>query len=333
MAQAPARMIPKRYPPPEFPPRKPKLLANTPPAVFPVVLGLLGLGLALRKAAAVSGLPGALVEALLGMVMGLWAFATLALLAKILRRPAVVLADLKVLPGRAGMAAATMCGMAAAAVIGPYAPAFATGLVVVALALHAALAIALIWILLRGPKEARGVNPSWHLSFVGCIVAAVPLAQLGHLDWAAWVFWLTLPIAAAIWGLSLAQMVARIPPAPLRPLLAVHLSPAALFCGVAVTLGQGQLAFSFALFATVIFLALIASARWIGAAGFSPLWGGITFPLAAYCSALIGMGGVWTQAGLALLVVAALVIPTVAWKVLKLWPGGRLAAKTNAAEA
>ena len=30
---------------------------------------------------------------------------------------------------------------------------------------------------------------------------------------------------------------------------------------------------------------------------------------------------------------AAAVVPVIAWNVLKLWPGGRLAAKTNAAEA
>ena len=36
---------PKRYPPPEFPPRRAKLFAKTPPAVFPSILGLLGLGM------------------------------------------------------------------------------------------------------------------------------------------------------------------------------------------------------------------------------------------------------------------------------------------------
>ena len=40
---------PRMYPAPEFPPRKPALFARTPPAVFPVLLGLLGLGLALRR--------------------------------------------------------------------------------------------------------------------------------------------------------------------------------------------------------------------------------------------------------------------------------------------
>ena len=38
---------PKRYPPPEFPPRRAKLFARTPPAIFPPILGLLGLAAAL----------------------------------------------------------------------------------------------------------------------------------------------------------------------------------------------------------------------------------------------------------------------------------------------
>jgi tellurite resistance protein len=41
---------PRAFPPPEFPPRKPKLFARTPPAVFPVLLGLEGLALALHDA-------------------------------------------------------------------------------------------------------------------------------------------------------------------------------------------------------------------------------------------------------------------------------------------
>ena len=40
---------PKAFPPPEFPPHRAKLFAKMPPAVFPVLLGLLGLGLALRR--------------------------------------------------------------------------------------------------------------------------------------------------------------------------------------------------------------------------------------------------------------------------------------------
>ena len=223
--------------------------------------------------------------------------------------------------------------MAAAGVLVPYAPGMALVLAVVAVLAHAVLAVLLGIVLLRGPKEARAVNPTWHLSFVGFIVAAGPLVYLGHADWAQVILWATMVAAAAIWGLSLAQLIGRIPPAPLRPLLAIHLAPAALFSIVAMDLGQAVLAQSFAAFGAVIFLALLAGLRWVTAAGFSPLWGSFTFPMAAFASAMIAMGGVWQKAGFVWLVIAALAIPMIAWRVLKMWPGGKLAGKTNAAEA
>ena len=334
MTQSPkVQRRPKAYPPPEFPPRKPKLFAKTPPAVFSVVLGLLALGLALRKAAVVLGLPGGLVEAALGAVLGFWGFATVALLYKIARRPAVLLEDLKILPGRAGMAACSMSAMLAAAVLVPYAPGLAYGLMVLALLVHGALAGLVIWQILRAPKQQRVVNPVWHLSFVGGIVAAIPALDLGRMELAQALLWGAIPIAGLIWGASLAQMIGRIPPAPLRPLLAIHLAPAALFTLVATGLGQAVLAQSFAAFGGVMFLALLVGLRWVTAAGFSALWGSFTFSLVAYASALIGLGGQIEQIGLGLLAAAVPVVAGIAWKVIALWPTGKLAAKTNAAEA
>lgn len=334
MTQAPKiERRPRAYPPPEFPPRKPKLFAKTPPAVFPVVLGLLGLGLALRKGFTVLGLPGGAVEAALGALLVFWGFATLAMLAKIARRPGVVLEDLRVLPGRSGLAAGSMSGMAAAAVLVPYAPNAAYGLMIAALVAHGVLAVLVLWGLLNAPAEQRVVNPGWHMSFVGVIVAALPALALGQVALAQGLLWLTMPIAALIWGISLAQLIARIPPAPLRPLLAIHLAPAALFAQVATGLEQGLLAQSFAAFGAVILLALLLAWRWVTAAGFSALWGAFTFPLAAYASALIGLGGLGETAGLVLAVIALGVVPAIGWNVLKLWPTGKLAAKTNAAEA
>ena len=334
MTQSPkVQRRPKAYPPPEFPPRKPKLFAKMPPAVFPVVLGMLGLGLALRRAAEVLGLPGGMVEAVLGAVLAFWAFATLALLSKIARRPAVLLEDLKILPGRAGMAACSMSAMLAAAVLVPYAPQEAYGLMVAALALHGGLVGLIIFSLLRLPKEQRVVNPAWHLSFVGSIVAAIPALALGRMELAQGLLWGAMPIAALIWGASLAQLIGRIPPAPLRPLLAIHLAPAALFTLVATCLGQEVLAQSFAAFGAVIFLALLLGLRWVTAAGFSALWGSFTFPLVSYAAALIGLGGQLEQIGLGLLAAAVPVVVMIAGKVIAMWPTGKLAAKTNAAEA
>lgn len=334
MTQSPkVQRRPKAYPPPEFPPRKPKLFAKMPPAVFSVVLGLLALGLALRKAAVVLGLPGGLVEAALGAVLGFWAFATVALSMKISRRPAVLLEDLKVLPGRAGMAACSISAMLAAAVLVPYAPGLAYAVMAQALFLHGVLAVLVIWGLMRAPKEQRVVTPAWHLSFVGGIVAGIPALALGRMELAQALLWGAMPIAGLIWGASLAQLIGRIPPAPLRPLLAIHLAPAALFTLVATGLGQMVLAQSFAAFGAVIFLALLLGLRWVTAAGFSALWGSFTFPLVSYAVALIGLGGQVEQIGLGLLAAAVVVVVGIAWKVIAMWPTGKLAAKTNAAEA
>ncbi|GAB1480657.1 tellurium resistance protein [Paracoccaceae bacterium] len=324
---------PKTFPPPEFPPRRVAAFARTPPAIFPVILGLLGLGLALRRALEALQLPVGLVEAALGGLLVLWAFGWLALAVKIARRPGVLAEEMRVLPGRAGLAAASMSGMVAAAVLLPYAPGVALGLALLSLGLHAALAGLLIAVLLRLPPEAREVNPAWHLAFVGFVVAAVPLAQLGWTGLAAAILWATMAAAAAIWAISVLQLTRRIPPAPLRPLLAIHLAPAALFSTVAGLLGMAGLAQGLALIGAAILLALVLAGRWVLAAGFSPLWGAITFPLAAYASALVLLGGWYELPGLVLGLAALGVVPAIAWHVLKLWPGGKLAAKTNAAEA
>lgn len=328
---------PPMFPAPEFPPRKPKLFARTPPAIFPSIVGLLGLGLALRKAAGVLGLSqgvtGGLVEAALGGLLILWLVAVVALKAKVIRRFGTLAEDMKVLPGRAGLAAATMSGMAAAAVLVPYAPRLALGLVVASLLAHLFMALLLVNTLRGLPPEARVVNPAMHLAFVAFVLGAMPLAQLGYTEAARVIFWITLPIAALIWGVSLAQLIRTVPPAPLRPLLAIHLAPAALFTIVAAQTGQPLLAQSFAAFGMVIFLALLAGAKWITAAGFSPLWGAFTFPTAAFASALLTLGGAWEAPGMVVLAVALGIVPAIAWNVLKLWPGNRLAVKTNASEA
>lgn len=330
--------VPRWFPPPRpIASRKAPLFATTPPAVFPVILGMLGLGLALRRACQGLDLGGGalagLVEAALGALFALWLFAVLALKVKLWRRPGVLLEDLRPLPGRAGMAAATMSGMAAAGVLIPYAPGAALVLVLVALLAHGLLALLVIWVMRAQGAEGAEVNPTWHLSFVGFIVAAPVLAQLGWSGAATAILWPTLAVALGIWALSLLQLLRRIPPAPLRAMLAIHLSPAALCSTTAALVGDAFLAQLLAALAILIALALLASARWVLQAGFSPIWGALTFPMATFCTALMLQGGAVFTLGAALAVVALPAVGLIGWKVLKLWPNGRLAALTNAATA
>lgn len=320
---------PPRFPPPSFPLSRPALFAATPPAVFPVILGLLGLGLALRRACEAMGLPGPLPEVFLGAMVGLWGFAVLAMLVKLLRRPAVLGEDLRPLPGRAGLAAASIGGMAVAGVLQPHAPDLALVVVLAALAVHLGLGLAAVRVLSRDPDN-RMINPTWHLNAVGFIVAAPVLADLGYAEPARGIFAVTLLAACGIWLVSLVQILRRVPPAPLRPLLAIHLAPASLLAQTADLTGQGDLAALLTGLAIGIFCTLILAARWLLRSGFTPIWGALTFPLAAFATALLSQAPL---AGLTVTVIALAVIPPLAWKILRLWPGGRLAARTNAAIA
>ena len=333
MPTEPIRHRPKHFPPPEFPPRKVALFSTTPPAIFPPILGLLGVATALRVATAQWGVGQELADLALGLVLPLWAFAACTYIVKLVRRISAINDDLKVLPSRAGLAAGTLGGMLAAGLLASFAPGVAAGLLLTLLVAHALLVILTLRALIGMPPEARQVNPGWHMTYVGFIVAAPAAFALGMPDLAQVLLFATLPVALAIWGVSLVQLVRRIPPAPLRPMLAIHLAPASLLATTASLTGNTLLSQGLTVLALAILAALVVYIRWITVSGFSALWGSITFPLAATATALMLQGGVLGQVGQGLLVLALVVVPWIAWRVLKLWPGGQLAAKTNAAKA
>lgn len=326
---------PRHFPPP--PPlveKTPGLWRRTPPAIFPPIMGLFGLGLAWRTLAMQPGLSPVqpLGETILGAVALLYAFALVAYLSKPLRRPGVIIDEIAVLPGRAGLAAMVLSLMLAGSALRPYAPDLALGLVIVASVALAGLGALIGWALLTGPAEARSVTPVFHLTYVGFILAPLTLVPLGYAQVSTAIFWIEIGVAALIWGASLWQIVTRVPPAPLRPLMAIHVAPASLFATVGILLGYPTLAAAFAVFALGLVVLLVARATWLLGAGFSPLWGALTFPTAAAATASIlalGQGGLYI--GAILVIVASALNSWVAVQVLKLWAKGQLGAKTNAA--
>lgn len=305
------------------------VLRRVPPAIFPPIMGLLGLSLAWRRGADVTGLPAGLADMFAGAVLLLFVFAAGAYLGKAVQRPSVVLEDLKILPGRAGLAAFSLAVSLSAAVLVPFAPRLAFGLACLGFGAQIALVLVVGYLLLSGPAEGRIVTPVFHLTFVGFIIGPVAWVPLGYPAIASTIWMLAVPVAGAIWAISLRDLLRRIPPAPLRPLLAVHLAPASLFSLVASLLGWHGYAMVFAVFALVILVVLLANFRWITVDGFSALWGAFTFPLAALTNALLALG--WTVAGLILLVFSSAVILPIALKIMQAWAKGGLAIKTNAA--
>jgi tellurite resistance protein len=327
---APSPEFPSR---PEFPPRKVPAFARTPAAIFPALLGLLGLATALKAGLAAFGMPVAIADVAAGLALPLWAFGVFAYGAKIMRRPTVILDDLKIMPSRSGLSAASIGGMIAAGLLVPFTTTGATVLLFAALLLHGVMAGLTIRTFLTLSPPGREVNPGWLMSFAGFIVGAPAAAALGYDGLAQGLLYATVPVAVSIWGVSLVQLRRRVPPAPLRPMLAIHLAPASLFAISATLTGQSLLAGVFLVATLGILLALTVSLHWISVSGFSPLWGAFTFPLSAAATALLLQGGVLAWVGLFLLSAALAAIPWIAWRILSLWPGGHLASKTNAAEA
>lgn len=312
---------------------QPGLFRRTPPAAFPPVLGLLGLGLAWRRGAGEFGLPAGLAEAFVGAVTLLALFVLAAYFAKLVRRPAVALEDLRILPGRAGLAAAALSIYLVAGSLGPIVPEAARIVLFLGIGVHLALSAAVIRTFVKGPVEQRRVNPVWHLTFTGWVVASMVALGFGLTLLSAVLFWVALVAAVAIWSISLQQFSHENVPAPLRPLLAIHLAPAALLCSVATGFHAVGISQAFALLSALGVFTLLVRGRWLLAAGFSPLWGALTFPMAATANAWMALGGAWRVPGGLMLVAATLIIPPIAFRILKLWAKGQLAVKTNAATA
>lgn len=331
--------VPPKMPPPLPSPRGP-LWRRTPPAVFAPVMGLFGLALAWKRAETAFALPSGLAELILGAVALLFAFLALSYVAKIVARPGALIEDLRILPGRLGLSAMAMSVMLLAAGLVPLAPLAAAVLLWAGLVLHAAVAALAIWIIASGPAEGRRITPVWHLTFVGFVVAPLAAIPLGFETLALIAHLGTMPVAALIYAVSLVQVWRRPPPAPLRPILAIHLAPLALFGTVFALRGYPAQASTFAVAGLVLLAVLLAlglgRGRWLIAAGFSPFWGAFTFPLAAFASLLMlvaDQSALFRLAGAIALAGATLLIPWIAVRVLKMWAKGALAAKTNASVA
>lgn len=315
------------------PARSPGLWRRTPPAIFPPILGLMGLGVAWRRGAWEFGLPSELIETYLGAVSLLFLFATLAYLSKIARRPAVLAEELRILPGRAGVGAGILCLYVFAAILTPYSPEQARPILFVGLLLHVVVGVVLTWVFVTGPAAQRRVTPVWHLNYAGMIVAGVIGEALDLYGLARVLFIISAPVAIVVWAISIEQMRKELLPGPLRPLLAIHMTPANFLGFAALGLGWEGMAHGFAAITAVLAVAYAAGARWLTVSGFTPLWGAFTFPAASATTFWLAMGGSWAVPGGLLLIVTTIMVPPIAFRLMKMWANGQLAIKTNAATA
>jgi len=318
-------------------PPAPEFWRRTPPALFPALFGLLGLGLAWRAgAAAFPGIvPAVFGESILGVAGLIYLFCLSSYVSKLSVRPSVLFEDIMSPPGRAGAATLTLSLFLFCTALVPYAPLVAGILLWLAVVLHLAMAISAVLVMSQQDLGLK-VTPAWHLSFVGFILASVAAVPLGFQVLALFIFAVTVLLGTVIYGVSLLQMTQGALPPPQRPLLAIHLAPVSLFATVSALLGAPVLSYIFVVLAVGLGAVLLSRAGHLTEAGFSPLWGAFTFPIAALANALFttaqfAPGLAWI--GLVPLILATLITPVVAVRILLMWVSGVLAERTGAAVA
>ncbi len=310
---------------------------RTPPALFPSLMGLFGLGLAWRAA---SDFGPFAITPWIGNVILLIAcllelFILSSYISKVSYRPSVVRDDMASVPGRAGVSAITISVILFAAALVPYSPTVASAALFIALPIHLFTTVLALAIMSR-TEGGLVVSPAWHLSFVGLIVCCLVAVPLGYIGLAKVIFAITFLASLIIYAVSLIQMSKAEMLAPMRPMLVIHLAPLSLFATTAALLNAPKLSLFFAALAIGAAGVLLSAVRYLIASGFSPLWGAFTFPIAALSVALFSISAsVSAFAWLALLplILVSVLTPVILVRVLIMWASGALAIKTGAATA
>lgn len=318
--------------------QRPKLWAGTPPAIFPVLAGLIMLGLDWRQALWIFVLPQALADLILGAVTSVFLFGCLAYLAKALRRPRAVAEDMRTLPGQVGLASLAAALVMLSPTVITYDMTAALVLLWVGLAAQALLIMGFLLHLRRAPEVQRKLSPAWHAVFAAPLLVPIAAVPLGLVLLAKVLFGLSLASAIAIMAGSAMQFTRENVPPPLRPMLALHILPLGLGTIAAAELGLPLVATACGVLAVGLTIVLLAEMQWVGAAGFTGLWGVFAFPIASLaggCLALEGIGAGRIAVGLGLFVlgVATIAIPVLAYRILRLWARGELGPRTGASVA
>ncbi len=316
---------------------KVSLWRSTPPAIFPVVLGFMGLSLAWRNVSYISPIPEEIGDLLLGISTAYFIFFAASYFAKGLRRPKAILDDLKMPPARAGVAAFPMAIMLLAAALLPLGvqarEVWWIGVVVyyVATALVA-------YSIITGSPDARKFSPFQYLAFVGPIVGPVAGIPLGYVTES---FWLALaamvPYIAITFGYG-AKLVRVRPPVPLRPSLVIVLAPTSLF---AMAFFQLEIMWAYTLFywlSVALALVFLSISLWLTSGGWTPIWGSFTFPIATFINLQIMTLSAGQNTVAMTLMIAGFTIGTplilyIVWKTSQAWISGGLAKKTAASIA
>ena len=311
-----------------------------PVALFPILLGLMGMGLALRRGVAL-GLPVELAELWLGMASALLLVSSIFYAVKLAMKPKAIFEDLTPPPARAAASAAGMAWMLWGAALAPTMPGLAPAVWGAGVLIHwAAMGVGAKMLLNPDTPQPVWV-PGLYLVFVGQIVAPYGGVALGYetlslvLFLSAIAAWLVLKWRLFLRNLTFPEGA----PYPFRPGHAIHVAPPAVGAGAALAFGASwSEPATLGLTAVALLMAALLARRipWMIAGGWSPAWGAFTFPSAAMagaltaCATILGGDPVLSAIALAALAAAAAVVLRVSWGALKALRAGKLAPRPPA---
>ena len=314
------------------------LWRQTPPAVFPVCLGFMALALGWRGAADIlPWLSEDVGDLMLAASTGFFLWFVGFYLVKLIKRPSVLLEDMRTPPARAGIAAMAMTMMILAAALLPLGLSVPQVWWLGVVMQIAASAIVLIatW---RGPAQARHFSTFQYLTFVGPVVGPIAGVPLGYI-WQSYLLIMAALVAYVIVTVGIALTLRRNPVLiPLRPSMMIFLAPPCIFA-----LGFGSLGYdaAFTLFywlGSIIAFVLLMLVPWMIKGGYSPIWATFTFPIAAFLNvqlmAVAKGHGFWAITGVyAALIIGTPVVFYLVYRTVMEWVSGELAKKSGAAIA
>lgn len=304
---------------------------RTPPALFPVCLGILGLGLAWRQIGS-----DAVSQVIIALGVMIFGATFLCYAAKVIRRPSVLAEEMQLPPARGAVSAGSMCWMLVAAILSPFAPSYAVFFCFLGLALHAFYFAFVIAALRRSEAGLSQLMPPMLLPFVGYIVAAISGAELGFTSLSKFLIYLSAPFIFFILAMSVRNVMAGRAALPDRVGFYIFLAPFSIYGIAAANLWSAPV-FSALVWLSILCLVLILPfLRWMLSGGWTPAWGALTFPSSAFAGlmALAHKAGVVPElVAWAALLIASMIVTYIAVRTYAFWFQGKLAIATKAAVA
>ncbi|WP_346907850.1 SLAC1 anion channel family protein [uncultured Roseibium sp.] len=260
-------------------------LEHYPVTFFAIVMGLMGLTLALRAAERAWSLPAMLSTWSLVLSCGVLVLVTIGYVAKVLRAPGAVAEEWRHPVKVAFFPTISISTILLAIVLLPIAPAAAHAFWLIGTVAQGVLALAVIgvWIGHR-PFQTPHLSPAWFIPAVGNVLVPIAGMELGYTD----LSWLFFSAGLLFWIVLLTLVFNRLVfhdplPGKLMPTLTILIAPPAVaYVSWSHMVGDpgpfGQILLNLAY---VFFLIVLTQAGRIRTLPFALSWWALSFPVAA----------------------------------------------------